>query len=108
MRHLVRGAIASANALRRVIWIGNVIAGIVIAVANHNRRAAREWLRLNKAKNGLPVEIPARDVNQCLFRSVRWTSERYHVAAKIVRVRIDRQKLDISRQREFIGHYKIV
>ncbi len=63
MRHLIDSPVPRHHALRRLVRITNIVRRVVVGKPHRDRRSRRQIHRLRIAVNGLPIQIPVRDVN---------------------------------------------
>ena len=90
-----------------MVRVQRILIRIVIHVAKTDDGALRQQNRFGIAIDGLPVQVPVRNMNQRLLRTVRQSSEGLNIFAEIMRMRIDREKINIDGKREVIGDQEI-
>ena len=108
MGHFVDGAIAGQDTPRRIVGIGDVVGRVVVRVAHGDSRAAGQEERLGEAEDGLPVEIPARDVDESFGNGAGQAGGGEHIAAEIVGVRVKSEEMDIFGQGEGVFDDKVL
>jgi len=105
--HFVYRTIAGENALWRVVGIGDIPGRVVIGIAHGDDSAAWKRERLSQPEYGLPVEVPARDVDKsfgCGAGELRCSE---HIAAEIVGMRVESEELDVPRKSEGIFDHEL-
>ena len=107
MGHFIAGPIPGHDAAWRVVWVGEVFAGVVVRILHGDRASLGQRHGSRVAVDSLPVQIPLRDVNERFCGAPGKSCESEQVLAEIVRVRIDREQIHIYRKRKFIRDDKM-
>ena len=96
MGHFVDAAVAAADALRRMMGIGEVAGAVVVDVAHGDDGVLGKKDLLGVIENGLPVQIPTRNINERFCGAVGKRGGGGQFPSQIVSVGIDGQEIDID------------
>ena len=107
MAHLVGRFIAGYYAPRRLVWIANIILGIVVGVPHGKHRSLRKEHGFGVAVNRLPVEIPVFNADQPFPFTVRKSRKSFQILTEIVSVRIDTEDIHIDWQRVIVRNKEV-
>ena len=101
--HLVGRLLAPHHTLRRTMRIADVPGGVVVDVFHCNGRTLRQHDRLDIAIDFLPPEIPVGNCDQPARAAVRQRCRGGHPPRQIVRVRLNRDHVNVSGKNVSIG-----
>ena len=107
MAHLRRRVRAPRHTLRRVVRIAHVPRRIVVVYPHRHHRVLGYQHRTLVPEHALPVQVPVGNADQPLLRAVRQRGVAFDHLRQVMRVRINRQDVEVHRRAIFVGDQKV-
>ena len=105
--HFVGGLIAGTHPLRRMVLVAHVGRRIVVVVAHVDHRVLGQKQRFAVVVDCLPVGIPVGNAHQPFLRAAGQRGPGFQQLPQVMRVRVNRQNIDVHRQAKIVGDREI-